>query len=210
MKATSAPFSGLHEGVNTINTINTEEDAVRLLVWSVAHTQETKNRIRNGSRIVFDGIDFESESPAFSALKGITAVLSPRERNWLTILPSCHFNVISDFSGMRLSYLCMRNVRLRRALLIGANLDSTDLSGADIAGARMHGVQLNGADLTEAQFENARMSHVSLFCATLRGASFQDATMIFPTMQVRGVDFTGVRSLTEDQKKKLSSQGAIV
>jgi len=96
----------------------------------------------------------------------------------------------------------LRESRLVRACLSGADLRGCALSGADLTGADLTGADLTGANLTDARLGAASLNEASLRGADLRGADLTDADL-------RGADLRGA-DLRRAQRWRVDARWALV
>ena len=78
----------------------------------------------------------------------------------------------SDFRAVRLDGASWQNIGLRQAVLHGASLINTDLSGLEGQGLQMQGAHAQGA-----QFEHANLQAADLRASNLMGASVRNAKL---------------------------------
>ncbi|MGB0506314.1 MAG: pentapeptide repeat-containing protein [Pikeienuella sp.] len=93
-----------------------------------------------------------------------------------------------------------------------ANLQRTDLSGANLARANASLTRLEGAELNDANLEGAKLNFAKLEGAELNGANLKGAKLnfaklksadlascIFARMLARSADFTEAKNMTQEQ-----------
>src|SRR3990167_4809982 len=71
-----------------------------------------------------------------------------------------------------------RNIYLKGARLVGADLEDARLEGARLVGADLKGANLMGARLVGADLEDARLEGARLVGADLVGADLEDARLV--------------------------------
>ena len=83
----------------------------------------------------------------------------------------------------------MEGADLRKATLIGANLEKTKLKGADLSRANLRRANLKGADLSGALLINTNLPGADLRDSDLHGANLTGANLI--RADLRGADMAG-------------------
>ena len=104
----------------------------------------------------------------------------------------------ANLSGARLTKVCFGRANLREA-----NLYKAFLYKADFRGAYLRGANLGEAYLREADFRGAHLRGVDFDEADLREANFDGA-------HLRGVDLRTVIGLTKEQLEACKAKGAII
>ncbi|MEO0686612.1 MAG: pentapeptide repeat-containing protein, partial [Cyanobacteria bacterium J06649_11] len=140
----------------------------------------------------------------------------------------------ADLYGARLGRVIAIGTQLSNANLIktewqgadlsSAYLDRANLSNANLSATRLTGAILRSANLQKANLRNADLSLADLRGANLAGADFQ-GTILSPRQQnpadkfvetpttgtqsavIKGVDFSEVKNLDENQKAYICTQG---
>ncbi len=125
--------------------------------------------------------------------------------------------------GTQLSNANLIKTEWQGADLSSAYLDRANLSNANLSAARLTGAILRFANLQNANLRNADLSLADLRGANLVGADFQgailspkqqnpadqfvDAPAIGKSAAIKGVDFSQVKNLDDNQKAYICTQG---
>ena len=140
----------------------------------------------------------------------------------------------ADLYGARLGRVIAIGTELSNANLIktewqGADLSSAYLDRANLSNANLSATRLTGAILRSSNLQNANLQNADLSLADLRGANLAGAdfqgTILSPRQQnpadkfvetpttgtqsavIRGVDFSQVKNLDDNQKAYICTQG---
>ena len=92
--------------------------------------------------------------------------------------------------------------------LSGVDLRNTNLEGANLSGAILNGANLSGCELQNVDFRGANLEAANLKRSDFHGANMSGASL--NGAWVQGADFLSVRGLTEEQRKYLKDNGAIL
>ena len=142
----------------------------------------------------------------------------------------------ADLYGARLGRVVAIGTQLSNANLIktewqGADLSSAYLDRANLSNANLSATRLTGAILRSSNLQNANLRNADLSLADLRGANLAGAdfqgTILSPRQQnpadkfvetpttgvqsavIRGVDFSQVKNLDDNQKAYICTQGGL-
>lgn len=108
-----------------------------------------------------------------------------------------------DFSHQNLNGQNLSNQNLSACRLIHTQINGGNLSNSILDGAILEYAQLSGANLTNTSLRGANLHNANLEYAQLDGADFSGAN-------VRGTKFKGTTELSEQTKKILKENGAII
>jgi uncharacterized protein YjbI with pentapeptide repeats len=92
--------------------------------------------------------------------------------------------------------------------LSGVDLRNTNLEGANLSGAILKGANLSGCELQNVDFRGANLEAANVKRSDFHGADMSGASL--NGAWVQGADFLSVRGLTEEQRKYLKDNGAIL
>ncbi len=95
----------------------------------------------------------------------------------------------------------------------GCDLSGVDLRNTNLEGANLSGAILRGANLSGCELENVDFRGANLEAANLKRSDFHGADMSGVSLNgawVQGADFLSVRGLTDEQRKYLKDNGAVI
>ncbi|GDX33098.1 hypothetical protein LBMAG15_20330 [Actinomycetes bacterium] len=101
-----------------------------------------------------------------------------------------------------------RNCNLNRSL-VGANLESCDLSRRDLIGVDLAGANLRGANLSSAKLVNANLSGADLRSADLSSANLTGADLRNADLRAANLNFAGVDGADLTGANLTGSSGAL-
>ena len=88
-----------------------------------------------------------------------------------------------NFQGSWLNGANLRKARLKKAILVGVNLQKADLCGAQMQGAILVGAQMQGAELAGTQMEKAVLTKAQMQGAMLMWPQMEKAVLTEAQMQ---------------------------
>lgn len=111
-------------------------------------------------------------------------------------------STINDFSYQNWNGCDRKNQNLAHYVLIGTEINGSDLSGCILNGANLKNAKLSGTNLTNASLRGADLRYADLQYTKLSNVDFSGS-------DVQNALFKGSTGLTEETKGQLKARGAI-
>lgn len=131
-------------------------------------------------------------------LSELQPVLTAKTHNFLELAKLGGLNPLEDFAGSKmlgvdLKSLDLSGANLHRTYLRGSVLSDIDFSNADLSQANLGGADLSGAYLSDANLVGANLHRASLALANLSGADLRDADLSYANLQNANLSDTNLQ-----------------